>query len=193
MIKFLAKILFFKIMGWSIEGTIDPKVTHAVIIVVPHTSSFDFILGLLIRSVLGLRINYLGKKELFIWPFKYYFRWTGGRPLDRTGGQNNVSAIAHLFEGEKLFRLALSPEGTRKKVKDWRTGFYYIAQEAQVPVVPIALVYREKQIRIGQPIEITGAIEKELPQIQLFFKGSNGKVPEYSWEYKDQSEDSSMV
>ena len=125
-------------MGWSIEGTINPKVKHAVIIVVPHTSSFDFILGLLIRSILGLHINYLGKKELFIWPFKYYFRWTGGRPLDRTGGQNKVAAIAQLFRGEKVFRLALSPEGTRKKVKDWRTGFYYIAMEANVPVLPIA-------------------------------------------------------
>ncbi|MDA8650535.1 1-acyl-sn-glycerol-3-phosphate acyltransferase [Flavobacteriaceae bacterium] len=172
-------------MGWSIEGTIDPKVKHAVIIVVPHTSSFDFILGLLIRSILGLHINYLGKKELFIWPFKYYFRWTGGRPLDRTGGQNKVAAIAQLFRGEKVFRLALSPEGTRKKVKDWRTGFYYIAMEANVPVLPIALFYRQKCIRIGPPMAVSGKIDEDLPKIQSFFKGANGKIPEYSWEHED--------
>lgn len=179
--RFLAKIIFNKIMGWKLLGGIDPTIKKCVIIVVPHTSSFDFILGLLVRSLLRLRINYLGKKELFTWPLGYYFRWTGGAPLDRTPGQNKVESIAKLFDQHKTFRLALSPEGTRKKVDKWRTGFYYIATTAGVPIIPIALDYSNKEVRIGNVFEPTGSIEKDMPNLEKHFIGAVGDIPQYSW------------
>lgn len=179
--RFFAKIIFYKVLGWQLFGALDPKIKKCVIIVVPHTSSFDFIMGLLIRSILKLRINYLGKKELFTWPIGYYFRWTGGAPLDRTPGQNKVESIAKLFQEHKTFRLALSPEGTRKKVSQWKTGFYYIATSANVPIIPIAVDYAKKQVRIGDVFEPTGSIEKDLPVLQKHFIGAMGHIPEFSW------------
>ena len=168
-------------MGWELKGAIDRSMKKCVIIVVPHTSSYDFIMGLLIRSMIGLRINYLGKKELFTWPLGYYFRWTGGAPLDRTPGQNKVESIAQLFDKHKTFRLALSPEGTRKKVTKWKTGFYYIATTAKVPIIPIALDFAKKQVRIGAVFQPTGVIENDIPVLEQHFIGAVGHIPEYSW------------
>jgi 1-acyl-sn-glycerol-3-phosphate acyltransferase len=179
--RFFAKIIFNKILGWELLGAIDPSIKKCVIVVVPHTSSFDFIMGLLIRSIMKLRINYLGKKELFTWPLGYYFRWTGGAPLDRTPGQNKVEHIASLFDQHKTFRLALSPEGTRKKVSQWKTGFYYIATTANVPIIPIAVDYAKKEVRIGDVFQPTGAIEKDLTVLETHFVGAVGHIPEYSW------------
>ena len=117
--RFLAKLLFQNLMGWRLLGEIDRSIEKCVIIVVPHTSSQDFIMGLLIRSLLGIRINYLGKKELFAWPLGFYFRWTGGAPLDRTPGQNKVESIATLFNSTK-------PSGwlclQREPEKKWASG-----------------------------------------------------------------------
>ena len=76
-------------------------------------------------------INFVGKKELFTWPFGYYFRWVGGAPLDRKSNQNKVASIARLFDDREIFRMAIAPEGTRKKVNTWRTGFYYIAKKGK--------------------------------------------------------------
>jgi 1-acyl-sn-glycerol-3-phosphate acyltransferase len=178
---YLAKIIFEKILGWTLIGTIDSSVKKCVIAVVPHTSSYDFIMGLLIRSILRLRINYLGKKELFDGPLGFYFRWTGGAPLDRTSGQNKVEGIAKLFDQYDTFRLALSPEGTRKKVTKFKTGFYYIAKTANVPIIPIALDYAKKEVRIGQVFHPSGSIEQDMPLLEQHFAGAVGYVPENSW------------
>lgn len=164
-------------MGWKIEGSFDPKVKKAVVAVAPHTSWFDFFIGLFTRRILKTKINWLGKKELFLWPFSYYFKWTGGTPLDRTSGQNKVEAIAEIFEKKEEFRLAMAPEGTRKKVANWRTGFYYIAEMAQVPIIPVSFNYATKTVTIGDPICVSGSIENDMPKIKAFFKDVVGKIP----------------
>ncbi|MBN8571502.1 MAG: 1-acyl-sn-glycerol-3-phosphate acyltransferase, partial [Ignavibacteria bacterium] len=139
--KALYQFIFFKLMGWKISGTIEESTKKCVMIVVPHTSWHDFYLGIFTRGIVGLEMNFVGKKELFRFPFGYYFRWMGGEPLDRTGGLNRVEAIAAIFKNKKVFRLAIAPEGTRKKVKEWKTGFYYISLEAKVPIIPVAFDY----------------------------------------------------
>ncbi len=176
----LTKFLFYDMMGWKIEGTFDPSVKKTVIIVAPHTSWYDFFIGLFSRRILKTQVNWLGKKELFIWPLSYYFKWTGGTPLDRTSGQNKVEAIAAIFEKHDEFRIAMAPEGTRKKVDVWRTGFYYIAQKAGVPITPVSFDYPTKTVKIGSPVLVTGSIETDLPELRKFFKGVVGKIPENS-------------
>lgn len=176
----LAQFLFTKVLHWKMEGEFDPEIKKSVIIVVPHTSWYDFIIGLFARRLSRIPINYLGKKELFTWPFSYYFKWTGGTPLDRTSGQNKVEAIAELFENKEVFRLALAPEGTRKKVEKWRTGFYFIAEAAKVPIIPVAFDYGTKTVKIGAPFYTTGDIESDLPKLEAFYEGVVGKVPEYT-------------
>ena len=181
--QFLAKFIYFKLLGWKIVGNTNfskDTVKKAVIIAAPHTSYHDFFIGLYLRKITGVKTNFIGKKELFKWPLNYYFKAIGGRPIDRTPGQNKVEAIAKLFENEDEFRLTLAPEGTRKKVNEWRTGFYYIAKAANVPIIMFTLDFKNKQNKISEPFYTTGNVEADLKQIRLFFEGVTGKVPEYS-------------
>ncbi len=176
----ITKFIFEKIMGWHIDGAFDPTVKKAIIIVVPHTSWHDFYLGLFTRRLTKTQINYIAKKELFRWPFGWYFRWTGGEMLDRTPGQNKVEAIAEIFKNKKEFRLALAPEGTRKKVTSWKTGYYYIAMAANVPIICVSFDYSKKTITINEPFYPTGDIELDTEKLWTYFKGVVGKKAEYS-------------
>ncbi|SHJ73541.1 1-acyl-sn-glycerol-3-phosphate acyltransferases [Arenibacter nanhaiticus] len=176
----LAKWIYFKLLGWKLIGGLH-KVDKCVIIVVPHTSWHDFFLGLLVRRVMDEEINYIGKKSLFKPPFGWYFRWMGGVPIDRSKNNDTVKATAAVFQARQKFRLALSPEGTRKKVTDWKTGFYYIAKMAQVPIVLVAFDYGKKEIKISEPQYPTADKEADFIKYKSFFKGVKGKVPALSF------------
>ncbi|MFD1061642.1 1-acyl-sn-glycerol-3-phosphate acyltransferase [Winogradskyella litorisediminis] len=178
--KALAKLIYFKILGWKIVGNKNfsqDTVKKAVIIAAPHTSYHDFFIGLYLRKITGTKTNFIGKKELFTWPFGYYFRAVGGRPVDRTPGQNKVEAIAKLFEGEEEFRLTLAPEGTRKKVDEWKTGFYYIAKTANVPIIMFTLDFKNKQNKISEPYYLTDDKDADFKILKSFFEGVEGKIP----------------
>jgi len=177
----LYKYIFNTLMGWKIIGDFDKdKIKKAVVIVVPHTSWHDFYIALFTRKILQTNINFIGKKELFTWPFGYYFKWVGGAPLDRSSKQNKVAAIASIFDSREEFRLALSPEGTRKKVDTWKTGYYYIAQAAKVPIIPVSFNYATKIVTINKPFSTTGDIEEDSKFLQSLYAGIKGKKPEYS-------------
>lgn len=181
--RWLAKLIYFKLLGWKLVGNVTMSkdtVKKAVLIGAPHTSNADFFIALLLRKIVGIKSNFIGKKELFVWPFGYYFRSIGGAALDRTPGQNKVQAIAKLFETRDEFRLALSPEGTRKKVEEWKTGFYYIAKAANVPIIMFTFDFENKQNRISEPFYLTDDFEADLKYIKGFFAGVKGKIPEYS-------------
>lgn len=176
----IAKFIYFKLLGWSFKGEFPSHLNKCVIAVVPHTSWWDFLLGLLIRKVWNEEINYIGKKSLFDSPFGWFFKWTGGAAIDRSKSNDTVSAVTKVFESKETFRLALSPEGTRKKVDKWKTGFYYIAKAAEVPILLVAFDYGKKEIKISKPLFPTSDIENDFKVYQNFFKGTLGKVPEYS-------------
>lgn len=182
--KRIYRWIFFQLMGWKIVGTIDEKISKCVMMVIPHTSWHDFYLGIFTRGILGLEMNFVGKKELFIFPLNYYFRYMGGSPIDRTGNLNKVDAIAQLFSKKEVFRLAIAPEGTRKKVTELKTGFYYIAVKAGVPIIPIAFDFSRKEVRIGKPFQPTGTSDNDLPVLCSHFIGVKGKIPENSFEVK---------
>ena len=174
----LSYFLLCKIAGWKLEGKIEPSTKKCVIIVAPHTSWFDFFIGLLVRNILGLQIDFVAKKELFQAPIGWYFKWVGGTPLDRTPNQNKVEAIAGIFKSRPVFRLALSPEGTRKKVKNWKTGFYYIAKEAQVPIIMVSFDYKKKIVKFSDPFYTSNDKEKDFSKIHKFYQGVQGKNAE---------------
>ena len=179
----LAKFIYFKLLGWKVTGNVNlsqDTVKKAVLIAAPHTSWHDFFIGLLLRKVIDVKCHFIGKKELFVGPLGWYLKKIGGSPLDRTSGQNKVEAIAQMFENKEEFRLALSPEGTRKKVEKWRTGFYYIALKAKVPIIMFTLDFKNKQNHISKPFYPTGDIEKDLKFMHDFYHGVIGKIPEYS-------------
>lgn len=166
-------------MGWQLVGTF-PKIGKCVVIVVPHTSNLDFFLGLLIKRVLNEEFNFVAKKSLFQWPWGWYFRWVGGMPIDRSKSTNFVEACAQLIKQSPKIHLTLAPEGTRKKVEEWKTGFYYIAKRAQVPIVMVAFDYGKKQIKISDARYTTDDKESDFTAYKLFYKGVKGKVPENS-------------
>ena len=177
--RWLAKFIYFKILGWKVVGNTNfskDTVKKAVLISAPHTSNFDFIIGLLLRKVVDIKSNYLGKKELFVWPLGYYFKAVGGVPVDRKNKENKVDTIAKLFEDKEEFRLTLAPEGTRSKVEQWRTGFYYIAKKANVPIIMFTLDFGNKQNKISEPFYPTDNIEEDFKYMKSFFKGVKGKI-----------------
>lgn len=171
----IAKFIYFKIMGWRVNGAFPSHLDKFVIIVVPHTSWWDFLLGLVIRKVWDEEINYIGKKSLFDSPFGWFFRWTGGAPIDRSKTNDTVKATAQVFKERQKFRLALSPEGTRKKVEKWKTGFYFIAKAAEVPIVLVAFDYGKKEIKVSDPKLPTADQQEDLKKYQAFFEGVEGK------------------
>jgi 1-acyl-sn-glycerol-3-phosphate acyltransferase len=151
-----------------------------VLAVVPHTHWMDFFIGLLVRELIGVPINYIGKKSLFEGPFGWFFKKAGGAPVDRSKRSDTVEAVADLFREREEFRLALAPEGTRKKVDSWKTGFYYIAIAAEVPIILVAFDYGKKTVRFSQPMTPTGDYEADYATYREFFKGVVGKVPAYT-------------
>jgi len=177
----IAKFIYFKLMGWSINGEFPSHIDKFVIAVVPHTSWWDFPLGIVIRNVWKAEINFVGKKSLFKPPFGWYFRWMGGAPVDRSKKSDTVTATAEVFKTRKVFRLTLAPEGTRKKVSLWKSGFYYIAKKAEVPIVLIAFDFGKKEIKVSEPQWPTDDKAADFKSYEAFFEGVVGKVPEYSY------------
>ena len=181
--QWLAKFIYFKLLGWKVVGNTDfsrDMVKKAVIIAVPHTSWHDFYIGLLLRKVLGIKTNFVGKKELFVGPFGWYLRAIGGAPIDRKAKENKVEAMAKLFKDREEFRMTMAPEGTRKKVEHWRTGFYYIAKKANVPILMFTLDFENKQNKISEPFYPTDDMKADFKFMKDFYKGVKGKIPKYS-------------
>ena len=178
-------MIFFRLMGWKITGTFQPEITKCVMMIMPHTSWHDFYLGLFSRGILGIDMHWVGKKELFRFPFGIYFRWMGGAPLDRSGGLNKVDSIAAIFKRKDVFRLAIAPEGTRKHVGELKTGFYYIALKAQVPILPVAFDYGRKEVHAGEYFIPTGNIEADLPILLRQYIDVTGKVQENGFNIKN--------
>lgn len=136
-----------RLAGWRFEGAF-PDLAKFVVIVAPHTSNWDFVIGVIAMFAVGIRLTFLGKHTLFRWPLGAVMRWLGGVPVDRHSPHNVVDQTIARFASQDAMVLALSPEGTRKKLPEWRTGFHYVARGAGVPIVPVALDYRTRAIRI---------------------------------------------
>ncbi len=162
------------VFGWGFEGTV-PNVSKAVIIVAPHTSNLDFFVGLAAMFALGFRASFLGKHTLFSWPLGRLMRWLGGIPVDRRTAGGLVDETVGLFESRDSLILAVAPEGTRSNVTRWKTGFYYVAQKAGVAIVPIAMDYGRRCIRLGERFDPTGDIEADLGVLGEFFYGAEGR------------------
>ena len=168
-------------MGLRIEYP-HPLPDKCVIAVVPHTSNWDFPIGLCVRPVIGEKIHFVAKDSLFRWPFGGLFRWMGGVPVDRSKSNNFVQAVADIFEHREQFRLTLAPEGTRSKVEDLKSGFYYIALEAGVPIVPCVFNWGEGVIRFYPPFMPTGDKAADFSYFYEIFDGVAGFHPAKSFE-----------
>lgn len=170
-------------MGWKIVGKL-PEIPQYVLIVAPHTSNWDLIIGLLARFAVNTRIHFLVKKEIFVFPLNLLMRALGGIPIDRSISKHRVERIVERFHNNDHFILGLAPEGTRSPVKRWKFGFYHIAQEAQIPIVMVGMDYTSKEVRVAPPLKPGDDLKEDYEVMLDFFKTIRGKyrkkLPEYS-------------
>jgi len=174
-----------KMLGWQIRGPIPSDLKKYIIAVVPHTSNWDFPLGILVKWALGLNVNFIGKHSLFKWPHGFIFYWLGGQPVDRSKSSNYVDQIVDVFNSKESFALAIAPEGTRKKVEKLKTGFYHIAKKAKVPLILTKMDFGSKTIEFREPFYPTEDIEDDFSLIHKYFEGAKGFKPEYGFGVKD--------
>ena len=165
-----------KTLGWTVHADL-PDIKKYVAIAAPHTSNWDFPLGILAAKAINLKVHWMGKHTLFRWPYGWFFRLIGGTPIQRDGGQNYIEQMSELFEHSEQLVLALAPEGTRGKTDHWKTGFYYIARAANVPILMAYLDFGHKQVGTGKLFYPGGDIEEDFAQIRLFYANRRGKNP----------------
>ncbi|HUQ47708.1 MAG TPA: lysophospholipid acyltransferase family protein [Gemmatimonadaceae bacterium] len=163
--------------GFKFKGEV-PDEPKFVIIVVPHTSNWDFIVGVGALFALGFRISFLGKHTLFKWPLGTFMRWLGGIPVERSVSRDRVGENISAFRSADKMILAVAPEGTRKLVKDWKTGFYHVAEGARVPIVPVAFDYGSKTIELFLPFWTTGEKENDIRRLKDLYREVIPKNPE---------------
>ena len=164
-------------MGWRIVGDF-PNQEKFIIAVAPHTSNWDFVVAFATMLAMRLDIKFLGKASIFIWPFKKLLTHFGGVPVERSKTNGVVGQTVAQFEQNKSFVLALAPEGTRSKTVQWKTGFLQMAQQANVPVVPVSLHFDVKELRVHKATAIEGDISQELERIKSYFKNACAKNPQ---------------
>ena len=165
MLKFFSKLILTNILGWKLNGLL-PEDKKYIIAVVPHTKSFDLIIAILIRSYLGLRIKFVGKKELFNPLTSFFFKSIGGIPVNRTITNNFVESVVKLFDSNVINILAIAPEGTRKFVKKWKSGFYYIAVGAKIPIVMVSFDYMKKEVKINDKFFPSGSYDNDIKKLE---------------------------
>lgn len=171
MLQALARFAFAR-TGWRVVGEV-PNLPQFVAVGAPHSSSWDFFLAMMLIFGLDIHVSWMAKDSLFRWPLGGIMRWLGGMAIDRSGRHKVVDQVIAAFAARPKLIVGLMPEGTRKRagvpVKEWKTGFYYIALGAQVPILPIYLNNPTKQVIFGPPLNPTGNIEADLAQLQQFY------------------------
>lgn len=170
---------YLKKNKWKIVGEYPYHLPKLVVAVAPHTSAWDFIVGLAVRSKLNLKhVKFLGKQELFKPPFGFIFRWLGGTPVDRFSKRNMVEQVVDRFNASERFTIVLSPEGTRKKVDRFRSGFYHIAVGAGAPILMVAFDFGKRSIVLSKPFYPTGDFEADTKEMLKFWGPVHGREPE---------------
>lgn len=167
-------ISILRLLGWELVGPL-PAIKKYVLIAAPHTSNWDFLVLLLAAFGLKAKAFWMGKDTLFRSPHGAIFRWLGGIPVDRSSTHNAVDQSVIFIREQDEVLLAIAPEGTRKKVTTWKTGFYYIAHQAGVPIVCGFIDYGRKRTGIGPQLMPTGDIEADMKIIREFYSDIQGK------------------
>ena len=167
---------FMRRAGWRVEGR-PPALAKYVIVGAPHTSNWDFLVMLGVVFTVQLEAHWLGKHTLFRQPFGRLFRWLGGIPVDRRQANGLVAQLVDVFNRRDKLILVVPPEGSRKKLQTWKSGFYYIARGAQVPLALVSMDYGRKVVGFGPVITPSGDIDADMAQIRTYFSSATGKYP----------------
>ncbi len=169
-------LAFLKLAGWRVEGALPPQAVKCVLIAAPHTSNWDLPYTLMTAFALRLHPYWMGKHTIFRPPFGAVMRWLGGLAVQRDQSNNLVAAsVAALVAADGPVQLIVPPEGTRSKVRHWKTGFYYIALGAKLPILLAYMDYTDKRAGLGPLFYPTGDIERDMVEIKAFYAGFRGR------------------
>lgn len=169
----------FWLTGWEVVGRRPSEIKKYILIVAPHTSNWDFFIGVAARSISGLRSDFLAKDSLFRIPLVGWFlRAIGGHPVDRSKRTNMVDQVVELYNQKEKFVITITPEGTRSYNPNWKTGFYRIAHKASIPIVMVAFDFAHKQVIYNEPFYTTGDMDKDIEDIKNYYRTIKGKYPE---------------
>ncbi len=180
--------LYLRLFGWRVEGQF-PALPQAVLIAAPHTSNWDLPFMLACAYVLDIRPMWLGKQQLFRWPFGGLMRWFGGLPVNRSQRDDVVRQAVERFAATPSLLLVVPPAGTRSMAPHWKSGFYHIANGAGVPIVCTFLDYRNRVGGIGPTVIPTGDLRSDMDLIRAFYDGVTGKFPEQTTPVRLREED----
>lgn len=159
-----------RVSGWKVEGAIPAELKRCVIIGAPHTTNWDLPISLMIAFSLNSQLNWMGKASIFRFPFGGIMRWLGGIPVDREKTTNLVAATVEQLNTQPELRILIAPEGTRAKTKGWKSGFYYMADGAKVPLVLAFVDYPNKRGGIGKIMPTSGNFEADMQTIMAFYQ-----------------------
>lgn len=180
--KVLAKFLFTKVWGWKVDGEYPYEVKKFLITVAPHTSFHDFPVGILFRNWYGVQINFVIKAEIGNHPILGPFvKWMGGIPVQRDKATNFVQSVAKTYSEYESLYICITPEGTRKKVDKFKSGFYYIAKRAGIPILPIVFDFEHKTLRILPLFHLGDDPKADIESFENLYRGYQGKYPEHSF------------
>ena len=168
-------------LGWRLNVNL-PAERRFVLIGAPHTSNWDGILMILVKAALGIDLHFIGKDSLFRWPLGGLMRRAGGIPVNRRERKNFTQQMVELFQQREELVLVIAPEGTRSKTKRWKTGFYYIALGAGVPILMAYIDYPRKQIGLEKLLVPTGDITSDFEKIRAYYAPFKGKYPQKQGE-----------
>jgi len=174
---YLLGIWYLRLFGWTIDGKLPPD-PKWIGVVAPHTSNWDFVYMLATSFHLRVPAYWIGKHSLFRGPFSWLLSKFGGIPIDRQSPQNSVEQVVQAFNERDELVLGIAPEGTRKRVDRWKSGFYYIARRTGVPIVLISLDYTRKVITLAPAMTTTGDIETDMKRIREFYADVQPKYPD---------------
>ncbi|MBX2945404.1 MAG: lysophospholipid acyltransferase family protein [Cyclobacteriaceae bacterium] len=171
---------YLKLIGWRTGSTLDPSVKKCVLVAAPHTSNWDYPIALATLYASGVKVRFLAKDSLFKFPLGILMHATGGMPVDRSKHNNLVDALVHKFHQHEELILMIAVEGTRSYVKEWKSGFYHTAVGAGVPIAMGYLDYGKKVAGFGDLFYPTGDYQKDLLEIQNFYRKFTARHPEKS-------------
>jgi 1-acyl-sn-glycerol-3-phosphate acyltransferase len=166
-----------KVRGWRVVGEV-PDIPKMVLIVAPHTSNWDFLTGIWVKLAMQIGGRFVGKHTVFRWPFGVFMRWLGGVPVDRSAPTGFVGETARAMREAERMTLVIAPEGTRKRVEKWKSGFYRVALEANVPILLAGFDYSRKVVFFGPLVTPTGDYERDLAFIRSHFRPEMAARPE---------------
>ncbi|HAA16121.1 MAG TPA: glycerol acyltransferase [Cytophagales bacterium] len=183
-VRFIGRLVI-RLGGWTIEAGLPEGVKKAVLVSGPHTSNWDFIWSRFAMYSLGVGVKFTIKKEFMRFPFGPILRAMGAIPIDRSrpgagqvGGQSSTDTIVDIFNEREYLYLIVTPEGTRDYAPNWKTGFYYVAQGANVPIFPAYLNYKNRTTGIGPRFEPTGDLDADIEALKDFYRDKQGRHPE---------------